>query len=466
MKKLLFLFSFISVIIFASAQALTVSGTVSGDGKMQDDVLIDIYEYNSPIVTLHTDPKGYFNLNIVKGKEYVLVFYKSGYVLQSISISDSRENKMSNHSIKVDLARDDASPEGLYFKPPVRRLVPESTMSYFTDAKFDLQRIKPRHRADSVMVLLDRAQANQYILVNNIKLNSNRIDDKYSRQIEDGIKREIKSYEDKLKNNLRAYDSLYASEEKNVRDTKQTSNDEQLAHITEAQRLLSARLGATTEHYQLEQLQQLAEARLSEINALRQQQDLANAKDSLQKKMIQDAYWQTKSLAVNHRYHAMDANRKMQVYNRYEVLNYQEYIELLRYKERKDDTAHVPAKTATTSKPQQKPATVMTAVDTTDNLSKASDSERSKLIQQALEEEARFKNYAEKTETRKVNGAEMKVTDIHIADDDYEMQIDKKGGTRYFKNNKPVTKLTFEFETRRRMTDVLKTIREVEKFGK
>ena len=44
------------------AQALVFSGTVSAGGKVQDDVLIDIYEYNSPIQTLHTDGKGYFSM--------------------------------------------------------------------------------------------------------------------------------------------------------------------------------------------------------------------------------------------------------------------------------------------------------------------------------------------------------------------------------------------------------------------
>ena len=460
---IVFLILIVSDSFGSLAQNLGVSGTVTAAGKVQDDVLIDIYEYNSAIQTLHTDNDGTFSFPIVKGKEYLIVFYKSGFILQSISITDSRDDKQTAYSLRLDLQRDEASPEGLYFQNPVRRIAPESTMSYFTDSKFDLSRVKPRHRADSVLVLLNRAKANQYILVNNIRLNTGKTDGKYTRQIEDGIKREIRSYADRMKENVRSYDSIYAAEEKNVRESKQSKDEEQLAHLTEAQRLLAARLAEMAEHYQLSQISQLAEARLDEIKALKQQQQLATASDSAQKKILEDACRQTRAHAVNHRYLAMDANRKLQLYNKYEVLNYQEYIELLRYKERKDDTVRP---TATPVKVQPKSSQAASVIDTTDNLSKVTDTERSKLIQQALDEEERFKNYDEKKENRKINGIDVKVTDIHIADDYYEMQVDKKGFTKYFKNNKPVTRLTFDFETKRKMTDVLKTIKEVEKFGR
>jgi hypothetical protein len=58
------------------------------------------------------------------------------------------------------------------------------------------------------------------------------------------------------------------------------------------------------------------------------------------------------------------------------------------------------------------------------------------------------------------------VKDIQIAEDYYEMQVDKNKNAKYFKNGKPITKITFEFETTRRMVDVLNTIRQVDKFGK
>jgi hypothetical protein len=94
------------------------------------------------------------------------------------------------------------------------------------------------------------------------------------------------------------------------------------------------------------------------------------------------------------------------------------------------------------------------------------DKQRTTLIGKALDEEKRFKNYNEKTEVKKVDGTNMSVKNIRIADDNYEEQTDKNGKVRYLKNGKPITKTTFEFETKRKMDDVLNTIKEVDKYGK
>ena len=451
---------FIVITSLCYSQALLVNGTVSSEGKPQDGVLIDIYEYNSPIQTLHTDGKGYFSFNLVKGKEYVVVIYQSGYVLQSFSFSDSKQNPITNYYLTVDLAKDENSPEGLYFKQPVKRIAPESTYKYFTDSKFNIDRIKPRQRADSVLVLLNRAQANQYILVGNMKLTSSTTDTKYSKQIEDNIRKELAATTVKLKENIKRYDSLYTIEDKHQKATMTTSGDQQLDEITETQRLLAERLTETTDHYLLEQQQMLSKSRLDEIQALRQQRDLAAATDSAQIKMLQSAYKQSRSAAVNERYRAMDANRKFQLYNKYQADNYQEYIELLRYKKKKEDTARVA--TAPEPRPKPKPLATITPADTSDNLSKMTDEQRTSLIQQALDEEERFKNYEEKTSVK----GDISIKDIHIADDNYEVQTDKKGNNKYIKNGKPITKITFDFETRRKMVDILNTIKEVDKYGK
>ncbi len=105
-------------------------------------------------------------------------------------------------------------------------------------------------------------------------------------------------------------------------------------------------------------------------------------------------------------------------------------------------------------------------VDTVRNLSDMSDAKRTELIKAALEEEERFKNYEEKTEQRTQKGEELTVREIMVGEDYYEMQVDRKNNIQYFKNGKPVTKITFDFETTRRMVDVLNTIRQVEKFKK
>jgi hypothetical protein len=461
LKKLPFILYMLFAWAISPAQVLTVSGVVSGSGRVQDGVLIDIYEYNSPIQTLHTDLKGYFSFPIIKGKEYIIVVYKSGFISQSFSLSDSKQNPIASYNLAVDMERDEKSSDGLYFKQPVRRIAPDLINKYFIDSKFSMERIKPQKRADSVLVLLNRAQANQYILVGNMKLGSSDVVTKYSRQVEAGIRKEMAAVREKMKQNIDQYDSVYRDEDRHQKATMTTTGDKQLDEITESQRLLAERLTVTTDHYLLEQQQMLSQARLEEIEGLKYKQEMESAKDSTKLRQSTIAYKRSTSRAVNDRYRAMDANRKFQLYNKYQEDQYQEYIELLRYKNQKRDAAKATVVQEVKTK-MPIPRATITPADTSDNLSKLSDDQRTVVIQKALEEEERFKNYKETT-TQK---GDLSVKDIHIADDDYEMQVDKKGNTKYFKNKKPVTKITFEFETKRRFVDVLNTIRQVDKFGK
>ena len=448
----------------ASAQTLTVSGTVSAGGAVQGDALIDVYEYNSAIQTLHTDDKGYFTFQMNKGKEYLVVIYKPGYILQSYSLSDNVQNPVANYSMTVSLSPDEHSPDGLYFKEPLKRIAPQVDYKSFIESKFQLDQVKPKHRADSVLVLLNRAQANQYILVAKMKLGTDKVDEKYSRQVAANIKAEMSSYATQMVQSNSRYDSIKQLEDAHVAASLTAKDDEQFGHLVLAQKNLAERLAERSNYFLLLQQKQLAKARLLELEAIRNEQLMAAATDSTQREEVKASYWKSKAVATNARYQAMDANRKFLAYNKYQSLNYQEYIEMQRYKDQKRDTVKVAS--APLSKPKAKPHATIIPVDTSDNLSKMDDAHRQKEIQAALEEEERFKNYEEKTQVRKIDNADVTVRNIRIADDNYEMQIDKKGGTKYSKNGKPVTKITFEFETKRKMVDVLNTIREVDKFGK
>jgi hypothetical protein len=99
-----------------------------------------------------------------------------------------------------------------------------------------------------------------------------------------------------------------------------------------------------------------------------------------------------------------------------------------------------------------------------DSLTTLEEDLRIDIVQQALAEEDRFQNFEEKQSQQIINNEAVKVTTTRISSDTYEMQIDKKNNSKYLKNGKPVTKLTYEFETKRRFVDVLKTIKRVEKF--
>ena len=490
MSRYLLLLFFVICAGYSYAQTLVVKGTVSAAGVPQDDVLIDVYEYNSPIKTLHTDSRGAYSLTLNKGKEYILVFYKSGFILQSVSMTDSKQHMATTYSLSIYLVKDEKSPDGLYFIPPVRRISTDSAGKEFINSQFSTDKILPQHRADSVLVLLNRAKGNQYILVSNMKMGTS--DTKYSQEIEAGIRKEISADKETMKQINVVYDSLGRLEEKHRKASMTTTDTTQLSELIETQRLLAERLSKTADHYLVEQQQMLAKARLDELIALKSNQELVFAKDSSEIRYLNAAAATATSSAINERYRAMNANKKFQLYNNYQTLNYQEYIEMLLYKNRIKDTAGHSAPPHTESKPQHiesanqsvkslpppaqtspqtasipsKQYATITPKDTSDNLSRMTDQQRTNIIKQALEEEKRFKNYAEKTEVRNIAGETMTVKDIHIADDNYEIQTDKRGRTKYLKNGKPVSKLTFEFETKRKMVDVLNTIKEVDKFGK
>jgi hypothetical protein len=328
------------------------------------------------------------------------------------------------------------------------------------------------------MVLLNRAQANQYILISNMKQGAHNTDTKYSHQIEENIRKEMAAGREMMRHTIVRYDSLSRLEDKHKNAAMTTKGVAQLAELTEAQRLLAERLSETTQHYLLEQQEFLAKARLEELTVLKNEQDLVTATDSSQVRMLSSSANNARVSAINDRYRAMDANRKFQLYNKYQTLNYQEYIEILLFKKRQEDTTGHSAPQLAKSAPQPvNPATLatnappkqyatITPADTSDNLSRMTDEQRTKVIKQALEEEKRFENYSEKTEVKNINGENVKVKDIRIADDNYEVQIDKRGYSKYFKNGKSITKITFEFETKRKMVDILNTIKEVDKFGK
>ncbi len=460
MRTLCLLF-FCFICLRVWSQTLTVSGTVSSSRQVLSDALIDVYEYNAPIQTLHSDVRGSFSFPLVKGKEYLVLIYKPGYLLQSFSISDNKLDKLANYDLTVSLEPDPSSPDGLYFKQPAKRIAADIISRELSETKFSLDRIKPKQRSDSVSVLLNRAQANQYILIAKMKMATGTVgtDSVYSRQILTAVKSEIAAYATRINESNERMDMLLKEEDAHVAATFRTKDDAQLQEITEAQRLLADRLAERVNNYLLQQQMHLAQAREFEIEALQYLRQVGLTTDSAQREDLKHDYWLLKSKAANARYLSMDANRKFQLHSRYQVLQYQEYIELLRYKETKNDTQRV----AHPSVAKPKPLATNTAIDTSDNLSGISDAKRTKLIQQALEEEERFSNYEERTSVKKIDGADLTVKDIRISNDNYEMLVDRKGAARYFKNGKPITKITFDFETKRRMVDVLNTIKQVEK---
>ena len=89
---------------------------------------------------------------------------------------------------------------------------------------------------------------------------------------------------------------------------------------------------------------------------------------------------------------------------------------------------------------------------------------RRALIRQAVAERERFINY--KKATRSSASDSTQRTIITIGPDTYVEVTDAKGAKRYYKNEKPVTEITYRFETTRRYEGVLKNKRDVRRFEK
>ena len=88
------------------------------------------------------------------------------------------------------------------------------------------------------------------------------------------------------------------------------------------------------------------------------------------------------------------------------------------------------------------------------------------LVQRAIDERERFKNYKRDVTKRTVNNEEKQATTTIIGNDTYLMLVSAKGDKQYFKNDKPVTEVTYLFETSRRYEGVLNNTKDVKRFEK
>ena len=85
-------------------------------------------------------------------------------------------------------------------------------------------------------------------------------------------------------------------------------------------------------------------------------------------------------------------------------------------------------------------------------------STRRSLLRHAIEERERFSSYHQTSDSTQ--------TSISIGPDVYDMLTDARGAHRYYKNKKPITEITYDFETNRRYEGVLKNKRDVRRFEK
>jgi hypothetical protein len=91
---------------------------------------------------------------------------------------------------------------------------------------------------------------------------------------------------------------------------------------------------------------------------------------------------------------------------------------------------------------------------------------KKEILKDALAEQKRFSNYKETKTSSSVDDQEKDVTTVIIGPDTYELITSDKEGKRYYKNNKPITQVTYKFETTRRYEGVLKSSKHVKKIDR
>ncbi len=431
----------------------TINGSVSTNGKPITEVNIDIYEYTAALTSFSTDSKGQFSISLQKDKVYLLLFYKSGYVIKSFMVHAISKNAIDN--LNVQLENDLASPDGLYFHSPT--ILINATEQ--TKSAFDLTKITPQQKADSSLVLINRAQTNQYLLVSKLKLNGNTLLNKNT------IKSKLQLIQQELATAETNEKSFLIKEEKAIEKSKQTTGDKQVDWITEAQLGLANRLGEMVKSLLLQQEEMLLEASLNTADCENILSKIKNSTDTLVidglKKMYADCNFRTFTLKRD----AVRLSKKFNKLNNEFALNYQEYIELLRYKnklkDKKIDTLAAAVKLAETKIEQQIPANnLLTKIE------QSNEEIDNQTLENAMAEEARFANYEEDSAVVAWDATFNRVNRKKIGIDTYDVLVNKKLQFRYLKNEKPITKITYEFETKRKYKDVILLIHQINKFSK
>jgi len=91
---------------------------------------------------------------------------------------------------------------------------------------------------------------------------------------------------------------------------------------------------------------------------------------------------------------------------------------------------------------------------------------KKQIEKEATAEQKRFSNYKETESKKSINNQESDITTVVIGPDTYELITSDVDGKRYYKNKKPITEVTYRFETTRRYDGVLKSSKHVKKADK
>ncbi|MEI6311547.1 MAG: hypothetical protein WCP57_04715 [Bacteroidota bacterium] len=434
------------------------SGNVNSSTKKLDHVIIDVFDYSQNVKNFYTDSIGRFSFPLDKNKEYIVSFSKNGYKTQVFSILMSQ-----NFTTNINLEIDADQPNGLLSTAIQYRVQYALVEQKPIKTLFDYDKINSLKKADSIKVIFNKLQVNQYRYFSDYLYDQekNEIQHLTPTQIEIQKEETITSLEnikEQLKQNIIQITELTNAEKNSIEISKKTEAKEQLKQLVNAQENLYKRIYEIGQQYLLEKSENLLLYKLKMFDYYNDLKAENNALDFETKTYFKKSRLNAQAAALNYLYMANFNYSKYENHLLYYQNAYQEYIELLKYYNSQVDSNKLNPVVYQTKVSSFEPIH-FPKIEAKDTLMNMEDKNREAIIENALIEEERFKNYSKTESTVFVDGEEVKRISIKVADDIYEQTTTKNGIIKYYKNHKPISATTYTFETTRKYKNILDSVK-------
>jgi|688.fasta_scaffold51358_3 hypothetical protein len=456
MKKITLYYILLLLVLTNTCFSQIFSGKINNNNQALENVSIDIFDYSQNIINKTSDKTGLFDIRLENNKEYIICFSKVGYISYVLSI-----NIIGDYNKNISLNKDNNIPNGMLSSIVSDRVFYTSIEKKNSTQLFDFAKINSLKKADSIKVIFNKIQVYQYRYISNYNFEQekNEINNLDYTQIpieKNKIYTELSKIEVEKTKSISIQNQLKTIENTNIEESKTKQGNAQVKRLVNAQEALYKRVYEVAQEYLSDKTKNILmyKLKLLEYNALQKEEN--NAKDYNTVLYYKKNKLNTLSSAYNFLYRANNSYTKYENYISLYQRSYQEYIELLKYYKGLDDSIQI--QTLISSTKNIEPITNLPIINKADTLSNMEDNERQILIEKALLEEERFKNYSINESTKKEDGEDVNITTIKIDIDTYEMISNKRGIVKYFKNTKPISATTYKFETTRKYKDILNSI--------
>lgn len=434
------------------------SGAVNAYNKKLEQVSIDVFDYSQNIKNYSTDSLGRFSFVLDKNKEYIVSFSKIGYKTQVMSIQLN-----GNFTANIQLEIDSDIPNGLLSSAIQYRIQYANIEQKITKSVFDYDKINSLKKADSIKVIFNKLQVNQYRYFSDYKYDNEKNEIQHLTPTQIEIEKEttitlLENIKNQLQQNTNEITELTNLEKNSIEVSKKTTGKDQLKQLVNAQENLYKRINEIGQQYLLQKSENLLLYKLKMFDYYNDLKAENNAIDFETKTYFKKSRLNAQAAALNYLYLANLNYNKYENHLVYYQNSYQEYIELLKYYNSQVDSNKLSPIVYQTKVSSFEPVH-FPKIEAKDTLMNMEDKNREALIEEALIEEERFKNFSKTESTHTIAGEEVKLITIKLADDIYEQATTKNGIIKYYKNRKPISANTYKFETTRKYKNLLDSVK-------